>query len=538
MAGNGEIWVGSASGVSRFDGRTWRAYTIEDGIPRDWIDCVAIDPDGEVWVGMNWSLHSFDGTRWKTYESAHNDGYLMEPVRSIVIDDAGAKWFGGNSGISRFDGTSWTVWRLTNTVTEIPLSAEIDPDGMPWFGTTSGIFRYDGKTWHSDDYGVTIGILYESIRSVAVGPDGMKWVATDGGVSRFDGLSWKGFTTKNGLASNDVFCIKPESGGRVWCGSRNGSVSMFDGQSWKTYTTADGLPKSTVRGIAIDSRGVKWFATGNGVARYDGQSWKTYTTSDGLASNSVYSIQVDGAGTVWCGGDEGVSSFDGHVWTTYTTKDGLINNRIGYMVIDSGGVKWFGTDYGLSRFDGQTWESFLVGEYIVGLTLDRNGRPWIQHSLRGNFVTRIDGESSRSYEIPDRSLYGRMACDPDGSLWMAGSSRFGKFVGHFLSPESFPSGIQEPSPISFNLRQNYPNPFNPSTTISFTLPRSGQTRVSIYNSQGQKIRTLADGTLAAGAHTLVWDGKDAAGKASASGIYFSELVSPVGVERKKMLLVR
>lgn len=111
-------------------------------------------------------------------------------------------------------------------------------------------------------------------------------------------------------------------------------------------------------------------------------------------------------------------------------------------------------------------------------------------------------------------------------------------IGHFIYSDTLPSSIRESVPAPLRLRQNYPNPFNPSTTISFTLPRSGQTRVSIYNSQGQKIRTLADGTLAAGAHTLVWDGKDAAGKASASGIYFSELVSPVGVERKKMLLVR
>jgi hypothetical protein len=86
---------------------------------------------------------------------------------------------------------------------------------------------------------------------------------------------------------------------------------------------------------------------------------------------------------------------------------------------------------------------------------------------------------------------------------------------------------------------NHPNPFNPSTTISFVLPKSGQVSVEIYNLLGQNIRTLvANETLAAGQHSIEWDGTDGNGTPAASGMYFYRMSTGNEVVSRKMVLVK
>ena len=69
-------------------------------------------------------------------------------------------------------------------------------------------------------------------------------------------------------------------------------------------------------------------------------------------------------------------------------------------------------------------------------------------------------------------------------------------------------------PFQFSLGQNYPNPFNPSTSIPFEISRRSKVALNIYNSLGQKIRTLTNGFLTAGKYTYTWDGIDQYGKLS------------------------
>jgi hypothetical protein len=93
-------------------------------------------------------------------------------------------------------------------------------------------------------------------------------------------------------------------------------------------------------------------------------------------------------------------------------------------------------------------------------------------------------------------------------------------------------------PKSFVLFQNYPNPFNPSTEISFALPRSEHATLEVFNVVGQRIRVLVDGEISAGKHTVTWDGRDASGRLSASGIYFYRLKSANFSDIKRMVFLK
>ncbi len=85
----------------------------------------------------------------------------------------------------------------------------------------------------------------------------------------------------------------------------------------------------------------------------------------------------------------------------------------------------------------------------------------------------------------------------------------------------------------FSLAQNYPNPFNPSTRIDYTLDKSSNVELSVYNVTGQKIATLVNSLQNVGNHHAVWNASDAP-----AGIYLYELKTENTSQIKKMMLVK
>jgi len=94
------------------------------------------------------------------------------------------------------------------------------------------------------------------------------------------------------------------------------------------------------------------------------------------------------------------------------------------------------------------------------------------------------------------------------------------------------------SKLTAVLEQNSPNPFNPTTTIRFQLSAAAHTTLEIYNSKGQRVKTLLSAELAGGAHSAVWNGKDAANKEVGSGVYFYRLQTKDFDQTNKMLLIK
>jgi hypothetical protein len=88
----------------------------------------------------------------------------------------------------------------------------------------------------------------------------------------------------------------------------------------------------------------------------------------------------------------------------------------------------------------------------------------------------------------------------------------------------------------FVLGQSYPNPAAGATQISYSLSRTAAIRITLFNLLGQKIRTLVDGLVPSGAHTVSWDGRNENGQLVAKGIYFYRLAAGNFVMTKKLLL--
>jgi hypothetical protein len=147
------------------------------------------------------------------------------------------------------------------------------------------------------------------------------------------------------------------------------------------------------------------------------------------------------------------------------------------------------------------------------------------------------------------SPYTILTSDSNTVRWVAGVDN--KIVWMYYNPSDSlyyicagnipPIGIAEDArkPYNVSLLPNFPNPFNSHTSICYTVSKSERIKLSIYNIQGQLVKTLEDGVKEAGNHKLIWDAKDNNGIKVNSGIYFYQLKTSRGIEAvSKMLFLR
>jgi photosystem II stability/assembly factor-like uncharacterized protein len=88
-------------------------------------------------------------------------------------------------------------------------------------------------------------------------------------------------------------------------------------------------------------------------------------------------------------------------------------------------------------------------------------------------------------------------------------------------------------PKEYSLSQNYPNPFNPSTTIEYSIPESGNVKLVVYNSLGEKVSTLVNEHKDPGTYKIIFNAAD-----FPSGIYYYQIKAGNLVETKKMILLK
>lgn len=564
---NGVVWLAHYEylkyrGVSSFDGTTWKTYTTENsGLKDNSVITIAVDDKNTKWFGASLTLISFDGQTWAEHAVPY--------VNDMTVDSKGALWAaagGVPSGISppsayslsSYNGKSWTTYPLDAKFDRPTLAytrVRVDADGTVWFVTQEyygslSLHSYNGtmvKTYLTD------GPLNYSFSGIAIDSMNRKWFATYHGVSCFDGKSWVNHlftlttddvgTTVN-LQSTNLFAnwikgIVVDRENVVWVCSEIGHVASYDGKAWKLYThTRD----STFVGgltytIVVDRNNVKWFA-GIYIKSYDGKTWTNYQQYKTFAA---YSGAVDNDNVKWFGTfKEGVWSFDGTTWTNYYTSNSPLKGSILSAAADQNNVKWFASNDGMIySFDGAAWKTYgqeVTGvKYPYSLYVDRNNVLWVLH----NPLISFDGKTWKTWPDIKLGSLSAIALDADGYMWVASIYSVGE--GGTLSAMKLSTGptvVAETVPVNFAITGNYPNPFNPSTTISFSLTETGRASLAVYNVTGQKVRELVSGTLPAGWHSVVWDGRDQNGKPVSSGIYISRLMMRDKVTANRMLLMK
>jgi hypothetical protein len=88
-----------------------------------------------------------------------------------------------------------------------------------------------------------------------------------------------------------------------------------------------------------------------------------------------------------------------------------------------------------------------------------------------------------------------------------------------------PEEAEAIAPAEYRLHNNFPNPFNPTTHVRYDLPENSRVCLQIYTTMGVRVKDLVNGTQSAGAYSLLWDGRDDAGRQLPSGTYILKITA-------------
>lgn len=180
-ARDGSLWIGTdGSGLFRISPQGTAHYTMQQGLPNNFIRCMIEARDGSLWIGMDEGVSRFDG------RSFHNltmqNGLVYFSTRAILEDRNGDIWVGTERGITPLHQGQPVHDAVTDGLTEEKVWAlHEDTDGGLWLGTrTNGLYRYrDGVLTH---YTISNGLASNSIFSIL--EDGSKhlWLSGPFGV--------------------------------------------------------------------------------------------------------------------------------------------------------------------------------------------------------------------------------------------------------------------------------------------------------------------------------------------------------------------
>ncbi|MEW6324687.1 MAG: two-component regulator propeller domain-containing protein [Nitrospirota bacterium] len=289
---DGTPWVGTAGGgLSQLQGNRWVSYTPYgygssltygaswtswpkgQGIGDLWVYNVAFDRDGVMWAATWKGLSRFNGRGFETFTV--DDGLIDQWIYTLAIDSQGRIWCGTEGGMSRYDprpGTArvaqWKSWTNADGV-GAPIDTVMAEVGA---GLKPAPAEYTGSNHHAaggpKDISKPVNPNY--ISSSLFDQDGRLWVGTlGGGLSRYDGRRWTSYTTKQGLSGNVVYALAADQQGRLWIGT-DGGVSRFDFQTFTNFRKEDGLFAGAVYAVAVDGSGAKWFGSYGQLSRYEG----------------------------------------------------------------------------------------------------------------------------------------------------------------------------------------------------------------------------------------------------------------------------
>jgi ligand-binding sensor domain-containing protein len=149
---------------------------------------------------------------------------------------------------------------------------------------------------------------------------------------------WRNFTTKDGLPSDHVYCVRVD-GDRVLAGTHDG-LAVYENGKWKTYTTTDGLPHNGILSIDVSQvTGDVWIGTLGGLSRWSGGKFENFTQlNSGMPNDLVYCVICDGK-DVWVATGGGAGHYDTATrqWEIFTEQNAPMHEPWTYGVSEGDG---------------------------------------------------------------------------------------------------------------------------------------------------------------------------------------------------------
>lgn len=336
------------------------AWSIQAGLPQISVQAIAQDPKGYIWVGTQSGLARFDGVRFTTYNPEIEPALPGGWIRSLLTDRKGRLLIGTYKGIAIYEAGHFTTVPIADMESfptiDVFAMAE-SAEGELIAATNSGVFDLrNGKLVHRDGSPAPAQSLLQLKDGLLVG--------ALGGVYRLQGTNSTFLPLPEEASKAGVNQIA-DSQGRIWAGTSQG-LYLLDGNSWKLAVENPLARTSPVNLLFTDRDGNLWVGTSAGLARF-----KTRLLSEFIPDTSpsafkgVVSAFEDHEGNLWLGSQwEGLARI-WNGWTRrYSINEGMIEPIVWSLSRAPDGHTWVGNNDGLGVLSNGVYQTVLRGNQL------------------------------------------------------------------------------------------------------------------------------------------------------------------------------
>ena len=357
------FWMGGGSGLLRRSPQgELRRYTVQDGLPDNYIRAVWEDRDGNIWAGTDAGLARLENGRFVSSPLASS--HEREWVRCIYEDTEGNLWVGMNSGLNRLRNDLFSMYGESEGLpSDEPTTVYQDRRGRIWVGFhDSGLVQLlDGKP--ARVYTQKDGLPSNEIFSIRESLDGDLLIAARGGPSRLHDGYFVNPVMRDPLNRRVAFDYFQDRNGKLWVASPAGLSEIENGRSRSVIPGGSQLNNDAV--VLCETRdGSLWAGTyGDGLWRLKDGQLRLYTVADGLSSNQIRSLLEGSDGTLWIGTfGGGLDALRAGGFVHLSARDGLLSDNVSHIEDDGRGSLWLSTTRGICRIKKQAIWDFVNGK--------------------------------------------------------------------------------------------------------------------------------------------------------------------------------
>ncbi|MGY3265386.1 diguanylate cyclase (GGDEF)-like protein [Lysobacter sp. HA35] len=375
----GYLWVGTQSGLARFDGIEFHVYTPDNtpGLPGPWIRALLTGRDGRVWIGTYKGLSVYDGHGFTAIPAPNGAPQL--DITGLATDAQGGIWVTSMSGVFRVIRDRLEPVAGAPQPAQAPLPRD---DGL-WVGGR-------GAVWHRLPTSRWERLALPDSASDAqvnrlIASQGSLWAATSRGLFRRVADGWVAYDEDATLAHVPVDMLFEDRDGNLWVGGDFGLARLRDGHVAEMIPVGapGGFPG--LRSAFEDREGNLWLGSQwEGLVRVWSSWTRRYSTAEGLTDRIVWSVSKDPDGRgLWVGGNDGVSLLTGGHFT-HVVAPGDLPHPHAYNLLAEHGRLWIGTRGGLRVLDAADVKpkalpalAAIGGAQINALVRAHDGALWI-----------------------------------------------------------------------------------------------------------------------------------------------------------------
>ncbi len=324
----GNLWLGTPSGLSRLKDGELTRFTTKDGLPNEFVSNVNVARSGTIWITTHGGMCQFKNDKIVPFPfQTDNPGRNPESL-GVYEDRSGNLWAFGDTYLVNLTGgkhlnhfgsgeatTSTRIWSLCE-----------GRQGELWIGTSGkGLYCFADNQFLPITF--RNGELTGDVRALCEDREGNLWLGTHGnGLIRLQPQNVQVLGTGAGLPIRPVACLGLNSQGRAWIGFERGGLYVGNAERFDRLTGEAAVDlQNLVSSICVAPDSTLWAGTpGAGIYCVGNQRSIHYGTEDGLSDNMILSVAIDESGAVWVGTLSGGLNriVDGRI-TTYGTSSGL-----------------------------------------------------------------------------------------------------------------------------------------------------------------------------------------------------------------------